>query len=388
MNTFWNRISSKDIVKAIEIFDQSDKNNPDAKNTFLLYNGRRYPAKHIRGIAYKIATGQEISKNDFSGGKETATFFKKLGFVVEYKNILQESTEIYETHAIKETAFKIEKHKIARLIVSENQNDANGRISTFKLAMQLNKFIQEVINKYEFEFLITPGGYLNFIFPSSLSDNIKYARPNNIQLNELKAAATKVIENFFKNISKPNYEKLKNIVDYMTIGIDGFNLTNPQHIELVAVYDLKKAKVIQWTGKFYPTESQKRFLIKISDLDTHFINLNNQNVILLGCHDLNVFSPRGQANAKPDSWKRTTAEKFKKLCKESNSSIILQHPHTTDTPNIWNVAWRTIEKELPEIKHYASGINYFRPNGKPRGEIKSVLAKTKKGDVIDFMYED
>ena len=75
------------------------------------------------------------------------------------------------------------------------------------------------------------------------------------------------------------------------------------------------------------------------------------------------------------------------LIQEFNPEIILQHPHWTDTPNIWNVAWRTVEKELPNVKHFASGIKYYNKNGDVRGDIDKVLEKTKKGDVIDFYYD-
>ncbi len=97
----------------------------------------------------------------------------------------------------------------------------------------------------------------------------------------------------------------------------------------------------------------------------------------------------------------------------------MQHPHTTDTPNIWNLAWKTVEKEFPYVKHYASGIKYYNEYrygldkeadyehrklkrcwscmckgikyqdkniGHSRGELNKVLEKTKKGDVIDFVY--
>jgi hypothetical protein len=168
--------------------------------------------------------------------------------------------------------------------------------------------------------------------------------------------------------------------------VNFFNPSNYQHIELVAIYDLKKEKIISRTGKFYPTEGQKKDLIKINDLDTHFIELNNQRIVILGCHDLNVFSPRGQANADPNGWKKQLADRFKTQCIKFKPEIILLHPHTTDTPYIWNLAWWTVEKELPNVKHFASGIKYYNRNG-VRGDIDKVLEKTKKGDVTDFYYD-
>jgi hypothetical protein len=70
-------------------------------------------------------------------------------------------------------------------------------------------------------------------------------------------------------------------------------------------------------------------------------------------------------------------------CKEFMPEIVIQHPHTTDTPKIWNAAWSELVRELPSVNHFVSGINYSNKNG-VRGNLNDVLQKTKKGDVIDF----
>ena len=80
MKIDWNSITREHVLKAIDLFIKEEINYPGAKSTFLLYNGKKLPAKHIRGMAYKVAYGKEISKQEFSGGKETARFFEKLGF--------------------------------------------------------------------------------------------------------------------------------------------------------------------------------------------------------------------------------------------------------------------------------------------------------------------
>ena len=254
----------------------------------------------------------------------------------------------------------------------------------------MNTLIEEFVFKYhgsqKFEFLITPGGFLTFTFPPSIRHGISIPFAEKHLIPVLQREADRTINSFFKGLSPDIYIKLKEIADYFTIGIDGRNSINKQHIEFVAVFDLKQEEVIQWTGKFYPTEQQKKDLIKINDLNTHFIKLNHQNLLILGCHDLNVFSPRGQATASPDGWKKRTADRFKKLCKEFNPDIVLQHPHSTDTPNIWNAAWRELERELPNVKHFASGINYSNKTG-VRASLNSVLQNTQKGDVIDFCFD-
>jgi very-short-patch-repair endonuclease len=575
MKNIWDNITANDVKKAIELFDRMNVNYPEPRNTFLIYDNKKYPAKHIRGLAYFVANKKEISKSEYSGGQETAIFFKKLGFTVQYKkdtliptekgkttlkqtdqvepkkvitkklnvvsqknaiqrllqkhyghietekkfdwlktpnqeNLPKEYSQIVKElseyrnqngfqksnyqllcdivlddhkliieydenqhfskarqitlenypptiklHFSKETwisacnkinakdnnpidrdekrafydtvrdieafrhgyklvrikhgdidweadgaekhlkkIFAVEevqnetnpKHKIARLIVTGKQYDKYGNANITKLEKLIEKFLATEYQKRRYEFILTPGGFLTFDFPDSLQCDLDIEKAERQSITLLQKKANSVIVSFFECLNPITFKKLKETADYFTIGIDGFNLANYQHIELVAVYELKSEKVISWTGKFYPTDSQKRDLIKINDLDTHFIELNNQRIVILGCHDLNVFSPRGQANANPNGWKKQLADRFKTQCKKFKPEIILQHPHTTDTPNIWNLAWRTVEKELPYVKHFASGIKYYNRNG-VRGDIDKVLEKTKKGDVIDFYYD-
>ena len=80
----WSEITADDVEKAIALFESDNPNYPEPRSTFLIYNGKKYPAKHIRGMAYKVHFGQEISKDDYAGGYETVRFFDKLGFKTQY----------------------------------------------------------------------------------------------------------------------------------------------------------------------------------------------------------------------------------------------------------------------------------------------------------------
>ncbi|MCK4346984.1 MAG: hypothetical protein KAW47_00055 [Thermoplasmatales archaeon] len=575
MSKLWSNIKRAHVLRAIQLFDRKAGNYPEARNTFLIHNGKKYPAKHIRGLAYQIVNKKEISKYDYSGGKETANFFQQLDFEVEYKKeILKPKTKGNETLAIEKSVWllktsnnlnpvaqknaiqkllqeyfgvietekkfdwlktpvpnklpseyrqifealityrnhnsflnpnyqllcdivlddqkliieydenqhfskarqitlenypehislgysksdwvdacikinakdnspidrdekrafydtvrdieaqrhgytlirikygdfdwenenaiehlkaiiakncnsmktKDSKHKIARLILTGKQYDKNGRPKYKEIKKVITNFLAKTDNKKRFEFILTPGGFLNFELPCKLQYDVDLKKAEKIKVPIFYSRAEQVINDFFKDLSEKTVKQLNDTADYFTIGIDGFNPKNNQSIEIVAVYDLREQKVIHWTGKFYPTEGQKRNLVKINDLNTHFIQLNNQKIVILGCHDLNVFSPRGQAVAKPNSWKKKTSNKFRKDCKQFCPSIILHHPHTTDTPNIWNLPWRTVEKELPNVSHFASGIKYYRREGE-RGDINTVLKKTKKGDVVDYTFD-
>ena len=72
MKVNWNKITAKHVEAAIKLFDKSNDSYPKSRNTFLIFNNKEYPAKHIRGLAYFIANKKEISKDDYSGGQELA----------------------------------------------------------------------------------------------------------------------------------------------------------------------------------------------------------------------------------------------------------------------------------------------------------------------------
>ena len=88
----WSRLLKNHIKEACRRYD-AEENRPThpAKTTFLILDGERYPAKFIRGLAYEITTGHKLSSNDYSGGAETARFFEKLGYSVEYNGKTQEN---------------------------------------------------------------------------------------------------------------------------------------------------------------------------------------------------------------------------------------------------------------------------------------------------------
>ena len=74
------------------------------------------------------------------------------------------------------------------------------------------------------------------------------------------------------------------------------------------------------------------------------------------------------------------------MTKSFKPNIVLQHPHYTDSSNIWNLSWKTLIKQVPSIKTYASGITYYR-GGEERQDISQVIEKTKQGNIFDFVCE-
>jgi hypothetical protein len=65
------------------------------------------------------------------------------------------------------------------------------------------------------------------------------------------------------------------------------------------------------TGKSYPTPQQEQKLIRIPDLESHFLNLECGSVMILGCYNLSMFNPRGRAVAQ--GWRKKVSEEFLQL---------------------------------------------------------------------------
>ncbi len=275
-------------------------------------------------------------------------------------------------------------HKIVRLVTTQkcyNKKHLEGVKCDYAYINSLFKrFVHKNIDKNHFDFIVIPGGFLNFEFPFQLYDeHIDIDKPTRKQIQLLQEQAQLTIEDFlYDKLANDIFDGLKNVADYITIGIDG--ASRRQKIELIAVYDLRIKKIIHWTGKFYPVKTQEEYLIKYPYLGSHFIELNGYKVLILGCHDLNVFSNRGQSKA--IGWRKEAAEIFKSKCQKYKPSIVLQHPHCTDSSKIWRSSWLELERKLSSVTDYVSGI-YFDEEDH-RSCLEDVLAKTKKGDVLSF----
>lgn len=92
MTIDWSKVLKSHIEEACRRYN-AEENRPThpARTTFLVLDGGQYPAKFIRGLAYEIATGHKLSSDEYSGGAETARFFEKLGYSVEYNGKTQEN---------------------------------------------------------------------------------------------------------------------------------------------------------------------------------------------------------------------------------------------------------------------------------------------------------
>jgi len=257
---------------------------------------------------------------------------------------------------------------------------------------EAKRLLEDIYEKWpkdkKVKFVMTCGGFIQFNWPQSISrknigDN---KNPNNQAIEILVKEAEKCARYVLDGLN----EKLRELTDYITLGIDSYkekisttqNYINQLHIELVFLKDLRQGN-LYWTGKSYPTSSQQNGLVRIANLETHFFDLDIGKVMILGCHDLTIFNPRSK-NAR--GWRRNVNDDFKKLAKKEEPIYVLQHPHTTVKNRTWLNAWSGLIKTLPSVKYAGSGRYYESDRERSEWDtLGKVLKDTKNTKTIDFI---
>ena len=289
-----------------------------------------------------------------------------------------------------------------RIEVREDVNPSLGRIvitgdwrGNIESARNI---LEEVYKKWPKEkkvkFITTCGGFIQFEWPASLTpreigDN-KY--PNRNAVDVLVGEATKCARYV---LSEGVGDKLRELTDYVTFGIDSQkekisttrNVISQPHIELVFLVDLNKDKLF-WTGKSYPTSNQERGLVRISDLKSHFFNLEGVGkIMILGCHDLSIFNNRNWKST--GQWRKGIKTEFRELAKEKKSVYVLHHPHSTVKKRTWLVSWSILKAMLPTVEKYIGSGIYYEPDRLrlDYDSIEEVLENTKYGDTIDIIVK-
>ena len=274
---------------------------------------------------------------------------------------------------------------LARIIIA---SDWTGNLKEAK------KLLENIYQKWpkgkKVKFVITCGGFIQFEWPDFISKEMigNFRNPNSKIVNILVEKAEKSVKSV---LTKDLLDKWREVTDYVTLGVDSYkekisttqNYINQPHIELVFLIDLRNNK-FYWTGKSYPTPNQQNGLVRITDLKTHFFDLDVGKVMILGCHDLTIFNPRSK-NAK--GWRKEVNEKFKKLTKKEKPKFVLQHPHTTVKVKTWLNAWRCLKKTIRSVEIYASAGRYHESNRQfsEYDKLDDVLTYTKCGNTIDFL---
>jgi hypothetical protein len=230
-------------------------------------------------------------------------------------------------------------HPIGRLLV-----DGWSPRSTAEAARMLYNGLTALPEPVRY--FVAPGGFVTkLIWPGTDYDLIDEA-PEEFFKNDAQIIVEEVVADLPRGAHRSS-------AAYFSFGIDFRTRDGGKYAELVAVVDLATRRLVRLTGKSYPTQDEMKLLLRVANFESHLFEPGNGDVVLvLGCHDLNLFNARGAASAKDAKLP---------LIKEAHrvfpgATVVLHHPHYTDIANTWVAGWRGIKKALPTLEAGASGI--------------------------------
>lgn len=225
-------------------------------------------------------------------------------------------------------------------------------------------------------FLLLPGGFVSAEWPTRWTGQCGWAsRARDVAL--LMEQASRELH---RVITARVLREARGKIDSIAVGIDiARDAATGAYAELAALYDVR-TRSFQLTGKSLP-RSDQRTLVRVVDLGSHFIRAGKERVLVLGCHDLNFFSPRGRSRQAKGGHLELLREEMDERVQRFRPTVVLQLPHGTDTPRTWLPAWNALVRSSPSIRAWASSISYFNINDEsPRATLDDVLVATYGGE--------
>lgn len=104
--------------------------------------------------------------------------------------------------------------------------------------------------------------------------------------------------------------------------------------------------------------------------------------MILVCHDLMVFNPRGEKTTKQKS-KIDSRNSFVNMVKDKKPTIVFHPYHLANSSKIWTASWNKLLDRSKSIEYYGAGNLCEDVDAKMEG-IK-ILEKTKNGGTIDLL---
>ncbi len=345
------KITRRNVYAALDRIDREGY-PPSRRSTryHLRARSKQYPPKYVISLAVGNATGRELGPDEFFGGAATNLVLERLGFTIAGP---------HETTA---------EPSIARIVIRGAPSGSPGAAT----AMLIDAFGQRWPTAELTKFAITPGGFIK----GKLAEPWTRSRGWESSPGELRHLARLAEPYVRKTMTKAVLRAAKKRTRVLTLGVDLCD-EDDIHAELVAVVDCATGDVIRWTGKSYPVFSQEKKLIQVSRLSSHLLRVAGERVLILGCHDLNMFSNRGRANQAAKGLRRRRCDQMRKCASIFRPTVVLQHPHSTDTANIWRMPWACLARDLPSVRTWASGIGYYNRGARRRQPLKGVLEGTR-----------
>jgi len=239
--------------------------------------------------------------------------------------------------------------------------------------------------------LCTCGAFLRMKWPRDVAEQANNFAPDDTAIRQIDHSGRVACELL---LSGGLREELSKHADFLTIGVDTEKLhisttrnrISSPHAELVYIANLKTGEV-HFTGKSYPTLGQEKGLLRVADLDSHFVEMNGAMAMVLGCHDLTIFNHRSDSVVKQVQ-RIAVKKQFKSLCDAKKPSLVLHHPHTSVKARTWRSAWSGVRERVPTVRSFlGTGCYSHKDDWERRSLFAEVLNSTKSADVVDIVVQ-
>ncbi len=218
--------------------------------------------------------------------------------------------------------------------------------------------------------LTTPAGFVDYKPGGSWQGKAGWQTPQD-EFDRLGSAAASVASDL---MTPALSDAAQGLVDHFVLGIDVWPTEHREpHAEVACIYDVATGSVRPVTGKSYPTNAQQDDLIRNADLSSHVIDVGDERLAVLVCHDLAAWSPRGNAVAtetRADTWRAMQA-----AVAAARPTLAVQLPHTVDNARTWQAAWATFGRIAgPSLRAATTAIRHLDREYQPvPGSFDEVL---------------
>lgn len=225
------------------------------------------------------------------------------------------------------------------------------------------------------KFLLLPGGALTLPWPEQVTAVESFTR-----------SEWTIVSRYLRSwlpqlLSRKFIRTCKGCADVVVLGVDIRDAVTGAYAELIATVETSNGSITAITGKSLRRSDQRR-LVTVPSLGTHLTRVAGERVLLLGCHDLNFFSPRGRKRQRVGGARHLLREDMDRRVAAFKPTVALQLPHGTDTSRTWTHAWSALKRATPSLRTWASGISFYRvgANLQARSSIGDVLTGTCGGE--------
>ena len=268
------------------------------------------------------------------------------------------------------------RHSITRIIMTfalPFEGESSNTDSILKAVLAQN------CKKISTVFLSGPGGFYYMRTPFLSGESTWLSIVNYVDTR---------IDKYFSKFES-EWKLLGESVKFFTFGVDVYadeekEIGDQPHAELVVVYSILERRVVHITGKTWPTPDKQLRMLIPAPVDSHFLTLSGKRICLLGCHDLNIFSGRSYRQL-VDPAREKVSRSFREKVAKYDPEIIIQHPHTADSPNVWRLGWAGLNEIINPQAIYCGTGKFYNNDDPVRGNLDETLQSTKRGSVCDLI---